>query len=262
MVILWLALLLLAVASAIPKTYNSRFSFAGFGWIFLSLYWFMQPGQYIGIQDYLNAFLVVVAALVSLFIAFMTFGFRDKGAIKTLVSLSRAVSVGGLVYFLFAEVELLNTGIISLVTDQTIWMVGKFGFPVSQVAWNQLSVNGLVVEVILACTSIESIALFTGLISSAAGAPLSRKFKAFMISVPVVYLLNIQRISFTASAYGLSWFGTPEASFHISEHIITKIGSMLALLLISYMVMKLLPEIADMIDGLWKMMSKQVQKVF
>jgi len=262
MVILWIALGLLAIASVSPKTYNTRFSFAGTGWIFLSLYWFMQPGRYIGIQDYFNAFLVVIAAFVSLFIAYITFRTGDRGEMSALISLSRAASVGGLIYFLFAEVEFLNTGIISLVTSQTMWVVESFGFPVVQVAWNQLAVNGLAVEIILACTAIESIALFTGLISSATGAPLSRKFKAFMISVPVVYLLNIQRISFTASAYGFAWFGTPEASFHISEHIITKIGSMLALLLISYMVLKILPEIADMIDGLWNMLRKQLQKVF
>jgi len=262
MVILWIALGLLAIASVSPKTYNTRFSFAGTGWIFLSLYWFMQPGHYIGIQDYFNAFLVVIAAFVSLFIAYITFMTRDPGEMGALISLSRAASVGGLIYFLFAEVQFLNTGIISLVTSQTIWMAESFGLPVVQVAWNQLAVNGLAVQVILACTAIESIALFTGLISSATGAPLSRKLKAFMISVPVVYLLNIQRISFTASAYGFAWFGTPETSFHISEHIITKIGSMMALLLISYMVLKILPEIADMIDGLWNMLRKQLQKVF
>jgi len=112
----------------------------------------------------------------------------------------------------------------------------------------------MVVEIILACTAIESIALFSGIISSAAGVSAAQKFRAFMISVPVVYILNLIRVSFTASAYGLSWFGTPDESFHISEHIITKAGSLLALFLISYMVFKILPEVSDMIDGVQKIM--------
>ena len=214
-------------------------------------------------RNYFNAFLFIVAAIISLFIAYITFQARDqKGdGYEAINSLSRAASVGGLIYFLFADVELLNTGIISLVTNQSIWIVEKFGFPVAQVAWNQLAVNGLAVEIILACTAIESIALFLGLISSARDAPNSRKFYAFMISVPVIYILNLIRVSFTASAYGFAWFGSPEESFHISEHIVTKAGSMAALLLISFMVLKTLPEVADMIDGVFKLLKIEFQKL-
>ncbi|MFA4935645.1 MAG: archaeosortase A [Candidatus Methanoperedens sp.] len=261
-VTLWFALGFLAIASVLPKHYNSRFLLGGLGWIFLSIYWFLQPPSYIEIQDYFNAFLVVVAAIISLFIAYITFQARDKKeeSYEVLISLSRAASVGGLIYFLFADVEFLNIGIISLVTNQTIWVVEKLGYPVAQVAWNQLAVGGLPVEIILACTAIESIALFTGLISSATRATLSQKFKAFMISVPVIYSLNLIRTSFTASAYGLAFFGTPEESFHITEHIIAKVGSMLALLVISYMILRMLPEVADMIDGTLKLLKTEFRK--
>jgi len=109
---------------------------------------------------------------------------------------------------MFAEVELLNTWIISTVTGQGIWLVEKFGFPVVQIAWNKLAVNGLPVEIILACTAIESIALFSGIISSATAQGLRKKLQVFMIAVPVIYVLNIIRVSFTASAYGLSCLAT------------------------------------------------------
>lgn len=262
-VTLWIALGLLAAASVLPKHYNFRFLFGSFGWIFLSIYWFLQPPSYIEIQDYFNAFLVVVAAMVSLFIAYITFQARDKkeGGQEVLISLSRAASVSGLIYFLFADVDFLYTWIISLVTNQTIWVVEKLGYPVAQVAWNQLAVNGLPVEIILACTAIESIALFAGLISSATDSPVSKKFKAFMISVPIIYSLNLIRTSFTASAYGLAFFGTPEESFHITEHIIAKVGSMIALLVISYMILRMLPEVADMIDGVIKMIRIEFRKL-
>jgi archaeosortase A (PGF-CTERM-specific) len=261
--ILWISLILLAVASILPKAHNSRFVFAGVGWIFLSIYWSLQTRTYFEIQDYVNVFLVIAAAVISLFIAYILFQARDKKetSYEVFISLSRAASVGGLLYFLFAEVGFLNTRIISTVTDQAIWVTGKFGFPVVQVAWNQLAVNGMPVEIILACTAIESIALFSGIISSATGAPAARKFKAFMISVPVIYILNLQRLAFTASAYGFSWFGTPDESFHISEHIITKAGSLLALLIISYMVLKILPEVSDMIDGVVKTMRIEFHRL-
>ena len=262
-VILWISLGLLVIASLLPKSINSRFIFGGSGWVFLSIYWSMQLGRYIELIDYVNIILVIAATAASLFIAHITFQAKNnnKSGYEVFISLSRAASVGGLIYFLFAEVEFLNTWIISAVTEQGIWLIEKFDFPVTNVAWNQLAVNGLVVEIILACTAIESIALFSGIISSATGATVARKLQAFMISVPVVYLLNIIRVSFTASAYGLSWFGTPDESFHISEHFITKAGSLLALLLISYMVLKTLPEVSDMIDGVVKMMKTEIRRL-
>lgn len=259
---LWIALGFLGIASVLPKSYNLRFTFGSFGWIFLSIYWFLQPPSYVEIRDYFNAVFVVVAAIVSLFIAYITFQARNnkEDGHEVFIPLSRAASVSGLIYFLFADVDILNTWIISLVTNQTIWVVEKIGYPVAQVAWNQLAVNGLPVEIILACTAIESIALFAGLISSATDSPVSKKFKAFMISVPVIYSLNLIRTSFTASAYGLAFFGTPDESFHITEHIIAKVGSMIALLVISYMILRMLPEVSDMIDGVIKMMKTEFKK--
>ena len=262
-VILWISLGLLVIASILPKSINSRFIFGGSGWIFLSIYWSMQLERYIELIDYVNIILIIAATVASLFIAHITFQAKDnnKNGYEVFISLSRAASVGGLIYFLFAEIGFLNTWIISTVTGQGIWLIERLGFPVVQVAWNELAVNGMVIEIILACTAIESIALFSGIISSAKGATTLRRLQAFMISVPVIYILNIIRVSFTASAYGFSWFGTPEESFHISEHIITKAGSLLALLLISYIVLKTLPEVSDMIDGVVKMMKMEIRRL-
>ena len=49
-------------------------------------------------------------------------------------------------------------------------------------------------------------------------------------------------------AYGWSWFG--EGSFDIAHNIIAKMGSTLALLVISYLVFLLLPELLSIIDEL------------
>ncbi|MCZ7384343.1 MAG: hypothetical protein O8C63_06280, partial [Candidatus Methanoperedens sp.] len=60
---------------------------------------------------------------------------------------------------------------------------------------------------------------------------------------------------------GFGWFGTPDESFHISEHIITKAGSLMALFLISYVVLKTLPEVLDMIDGVLKIMRIEFHRL-
>jgi archaeosortase A (PGF-CTERM-specific) len=180
---------------------------------------------------------------------------------EILISLTRAVSVSGIVYFMFVDIVFLNTWLISLVTGQVIWLLEKIGYPVVAIAWNRLAVNGHIVEIILACTGIESMALFFGLVLSAKKSMGSQKFKAFLISVPVIYILNLIRVSFTASAFGFAWFGSPEESFHIAEHMITKVGSTLALIGISYMVLKILPEVAELIDGLVMIMKTDLKKL-
>ena len=100
--------------------------------------------------------------------------------------------------------------------------------------------NGRSVEIILACTAIESIALFAGVILSVQ-APLGRRLAALAASTISIYLLNIVRNGFVLMAYGWSWFGSD--SFDIAHNIIAKAGSTGALLAISYLVFLLLPEL-------------------
>ena len=102
-------------------------------------------------------------------------------------------------------------------------------------------------EIILACTAIESIALFAGVILSVQ-APPGRRLAALAASTFSIYLLNIVRNGFVLMAYGWSWFG--EGSFDIAHNIIAKMGSTLALLVISYLVFLLLPELLSVIDEL------------
>jgi archaeosortase A (PGF-CTERM-specific) len=103
------------------------------------------------------------------------------------------------------------------------------------------------VQIILACTSIESIALFAGLILSVQ-APIGRRLVALAASTVSIYLLNIVRNGFVLMAYGGSWFGSE--SFEIAHNIIAKVGSTVALLAISYLVFLLLPELLSIIDEL------------
>ena len=265
-ILLWLALILLIAATVISARHSSRFIVGGLGWFFFSFHWFTLPPGYLELEDYFNIGLVILTGLLCLFIAYIIFRARNEMDDKNkrgeiLISLTRAVSVAGIIYFIFADIVFLNSWLISRVTDQVIWLLERIGYPVMAIAWNRLAVNGQIVEIILACTGIESMALFFGLVSSAKESQGSQKFKAFLISVPVIYMLNLIRVSFTASAYGFAWFGTPEESFHIAEHVITKMGSTLALIGISYIVLKILPEIADMIDGLVMIMKTDLKKL-
>ncbi len=257
--IIWLALGLLIAASFMPQN-MLKLAIAGAGWISLSVHWTLQWRHYFELGDYLNVLLTVLAAFFCLVIGIVLLR-KDRSllgninGISTMTSISMATTaaaVGGLSYFVFSEIPSMNEWIISTVTDQTIWLASIFGVMISRLDWNLVAVNGYRVEIILACTAIESIALFTGLIASV-NAPFRRLAPAFLVSVPVIYGLNLIRNVFVINAYGMTWFGDPETSFYIAHTLIAKTGSLIALFAIAYAVLKILPEIIDMIDGILNM---------
>jgi archaeosortase A (PGF-CTERM-specific) len=152
-----------------------------------------------------------------------------------------------MVYFPFAEIEPLQSGLIRLTTFITVQALQLISVPAIMQSPDIMTLSGRSVQIILACTSIESIALFAGLILSVQ-APIGRRLVALAASTVSIYLLNIVRNGFVLMAYGGNWFGSE--SFEIAHNIIAKVGSTVALLAISYLVFLLLPELLSIIDEL------------
>lgn len=276
--VLWLAVGLMIASSVIPRTLRVRKLIGGTGWCVFSIHWGYQPIHYFEIQDYANVGLTFLFALFCLLVAYIMlqeyrkgplilkndrevmhseFSIQVEGDSLDITSmLTSASALGALVYFPFANFPSLNTWIIGNVASQVTWALQYLGIPAYMKTWNMITLNGYTVEIILACTAIESIALFMGLIGSVR-APLSRLVPAFIVSVPVIYVLNLIRDIFVVIAYGEQWFGTD--SFIIAHNYIAKAGSGIALFLISYAVLKILPELLEMIDGLWVILSEELK---
>ncbi|HNX09022.1 MAG TPA: archaeosortase A [Methanothrix sp.] len=238
--LLWISLSLL-LASALARKSN----LAVLGWGIFAFFWLGQIDHYLTIDDYFNAVLFFAAGLLSFYMAWIM---AKRGfSANSYYWASYAASACGLIYFPFAEVQILQEDLIGITTLITAKTLQFFSVPVTLDAWNIISLNGHSVQIILACTAIESIALFAGLILSVQ-APLSRRLKALAASTASIYILNIIRNGFVLMAYGWSWFG--EGSFDIAHNVIAKLGSTIALLAISYLVFLLLPELLSTIDEL------------
>lgn len=238
--LLWIGLLLLLASALTRKSF-----IAVPGWAIFGIFWFFQPWHYLAIEDYFNAVLFLAAGFMSFYMAWVVMkkGFTSKAYFWA----SYAAAVCGIIYFPFAEIEPLQYALINFTTLVTVWALQLISVPVIMPSWNMMTLNGRSVEIILACTSIESIALFAGLILSVQ-APAGRKLAAIAASTISIYLLNIVRNGFVIMAYGWSWFGSD--SFEIAHNIIAKAGSVAALLAISYLVFLLLPELLTIIDEL------------
>lgn len=266
--VLWIAVALMVISSILPKRQTIRNLIGGLGWGFFSIHWVYQPIHYLVINDYANVVLTLTVAAFCLMLAHsMVKGyFKDHqnteltiGSTVNVTSMATsATAIGALFYFPFAQMPTLNTWIISEVTNQVMWMLNLLNYPALRESWDIVSLNGYRVQIILACTAIESIALFTGLIISV-NAPTKRLASAFLVSVPVIYGLNLIRDAFVIIAYGEQWFGAN--SFEIAHHMIAKAGSGVALFFIAYAVLKILPELLELIDGLWQLITERLHNV-
>ncbi|MCW3142179.1 MAG: archaeosortase A, partial [Methanophagales archaeon] len=142
-----------------------------------------------------------------------------------------------------------------------LFNVGVYMVPPSTIYTSTESFHDLnkPIEIILACTAIQSMVLFIGLIF-AVNAPMRRKLKAFFVSVPVIYGLNILRNVFVASAYFGQWFGSPLESFYIAHGVIARMGAMIALIVIAYAVFMILPEALDLVEDFFRFILKYPTK--
>ena len=226
------------------------------GWIVFSIERITRLPHYLEIADYFNS-VVVFFAFVFFFILGMVI-LTDKGDnLQIFIDITAFSALASLIYFPFAIDNSLGSWLISVTADLTVKLANLFGFGVYKYAENVLGLNNRYVEIILACTGIESMALFAGA-TLGIRAEFKRKILAFLISVPIIYFLNLLRNVFVITSFGYSWFG--ENSFYLAHHVISKILATLALILISLVVFRILPELADLIYSLKNVLESRLRR--
>ncbi|WP_135364054.1 archaeosortase A [Halosimplex halophilum] len=117
--------------------------------------------------------------------------------------------------------------------------------------------------IVIACTGIGSMAIFAGLIA-AVEAPLTRKLRALAVSLPVIYALNLGRNVMIAVGFGeqrfhlfpelvMSVFGLSDprqVSYIVIDRIVAQSLSVVALVGITYLVVRELPEVLTVVEDL------------
>ena len=254
--LLWVALLLFIVSSLLltKRSNNSSYVIGFIGWLFFAAHWATLPMYYVRISDFFNVILTILVAAFCAYVAFIMLINKDE----LTLTITKAAAIGGIFYFSFAEFSYLNYVLRKAVTVQTVAALNVLRIPAIQLGGNVVMLNNHSVEIILGCTGIESMALLLGIIACVS-APVANKLKAFFVSVPVVYILNIVRNGFVITASGYEWFGSSDYSFYLSHNVLAKFGSMAALVIISYLVFRILPELLDMMINVFTLLKGGVQ---
>ena len=253
-------------------------------WGLFALFWLvLVPHFAFTHKSYVEGALSIVAVPACLYAGYLLWNGRD-----TLFLLSRSTAIMGLIYLPFETIPALSLAgaripsprelLIEVVAAQTGFMMSLFGsnpeFVVGPQGYENtfefVTAGGhtLQFSVVLACTGLGSIAIFAGLIG-AVNAPLRRKLRGLAVAVPIIYGLNLVRTTFIGIAFGeqllhlypdivLMLFGASDkylVSWFISDRILSQLLAVVALVGVTYLVVRELPEILTIIEDVLYMVT-------
>jgi archaeosortase A (PGF-CTERM-specific) len=239
----------------------------GLGWLFFAFYCASEVFYYFTEGEYFDASVATIFLLFTLLLAALmvksTSVVSEKGDEDLFFTITKIALITAVFYFPFSEIPYFENLIIYATTKITATVLTLFNVGVYTVypssiysTTNSFHEVHKPIEIILACTAIQSIVLFIGLVFGVT-APLGRKLKAFLVSVPTIYALNIVRNVFVSAAYFGLWFGSPLQSFHIAHGIIARIFVMISLIAVAYAVFVILPETLNLIEDFFRVLFRK-----
>ena len=231
------------------------------GWFVFALYWAAQP-EYLYYKeggDVVNAVFCIIGVYFLSYLSYHEYlSFKRNEDVASLNFMAGATFFAGIIYFLILKIEFLSGILIKMVAEQTAFLMNLMGYDVGTGAIHYgMSVevpmyfNGHEsVQLVLACTGLQSMAVFIGVLA-ALNADKKRRIKAFIYTVPTIYVLNLIRN--VGVIYGMEEMGL---SFYMMHNVIGKAGSLIALIVLAFIVFELLPELYDNIMDLFNLTKR------
>jgi len=238
-------------------------------WIVFATYWSLQPEflYYKEDGDIANAILCILGVYFLFYISYHEYLNMKRGEnIHSLKFLAGSTFYAGMLYFTFKKINLLGGWLIKIVAQQSVFLLNLLGYN-AKVGSIIYGINTQVpvyfnghesVQLILACTGLQSMAVFIGVII-AIKSDFNKRIKAFLITVPTIYVLNLIRNA--GVIYGVEELGF---SFYFMHNVVGKIGSLIALIVIAFFVFDLLPELYDDIISIIKLYKRKgpIERLF
>jgi len=246
---------------SIPHVPISYEHISALGWFLLGVYWLTQIPDYLDISDYINAMICTAAFPFFTFIAYKEISMHSNGngtgseGSEGLRFLSRITIITLTGYTIISAVPIVEGSLEYFNAYIVAAFLTATGFPSKAGAmdlsgnspWirsNDLIISAPILHdghneilITLSCTAFFSILLFSAAIFSARE-PRRIKMKAFMLTIPVMFILNIIRMAMISY---LTYTETTSPEF--AHHILGKIGSLLALLFLAWVLLTFLPSL-------------------
>jgi len=236
------------------------------GWIFIVLSLFTLLPYYFAQNNFLYP--VMAALSVPFLVITIKYLLADDYRV---MQLSRAAAVAFLIYAPFEYIPALGDWLISVVVGQIVWILDALNYTITLPEWMIISRNSFRVEIILACTGIQSIAIMLG-VAAAVPTTIRQKILAFLIVAPTIYILNLLRNVFVIIAYTEQWFPYYPSiasngefgyeSFFWAHNVIAELLALIFLVIIAYGLFSLIPNLGKFADELYHLYSEEIRKAF
>lgn len=254
----------------LPKKVGHQISILG--WICLGLFWWIEVEYYILIKDPVNALICAAALPFFGYLAYHEYlSILWKESYEPLRWLAGMTVIAGGIYFFVERVPLIAGWLVHVVAEQSIWLLEIFGIestlgpidygegskyyrpgseneevrvPVEADAWKDPLAPS--VNIVLACTALQSMIIFVGGVVCTKASFRSR-LNGFLVTVPPIYLLNLIRNAVIIwLTYEHVW---GDDTFFWAHAVIGKGGSLVALVFLAIAIFHFLPEMQESILG-------------
>ena len=219
------------------------------GWGLFSSFWATMPSFLYFSEggDVFNAAVCVIGVYVLLYLAYHEWLSIQRNQYPTCLNwIAGGTFLAGIIYFTIENgiVPGLQEWLIENVAAQTTDVLRLFGIATSR-DHELIVYNNIPVMIIFACTAIQSMVLFIGMIGVLPRVRVSRRALGLLVTVIPIYFLNLIR-----NAGVVYMVGSGMASFELAHNVIGKIGSLLALIVLLFITFKIVPELYDEIIGI------------
>lgn len=246
-------------------TPNQTHSLTAASWIVFSVFWLNLIEHFlITQQSAIEGILTTIAVPGCLYIAYLSYTEQH-----TFEHLTTAIALMGVLYFPLTTLTAPRQFLVEAVTQQVNTILQTLGYEPT-IILDERGFHGTfeffhedrryLTRVLLACTGFGSLSIVLGVVF-AAPAALPQKLKATAIAAPVIWGLNLIRITFITLAQsfqwlqiGVDWFvmmGLDDpysVSYIIADRIIGQSLSLIALIAITYALIRIVPEITVVLD--------------
>jgi archaeosortase A (PGF-CTERM-specific) len=193
-----------------------------------------------------NFFYPALALLAVPFLAITVSRLLQKDPV--VLRLSTTAAVATLIFVPFATIPVLRDGLVGIVVNLVVLILGALGHYPAMYAWDVITENGFYNQIIPGCTGILAISLMTGIIAGVPGPAPGQRLLAFLVTIPTLFILNIFRVAIVFIAVSDRWFagfpdptGTGDANFFWAHNVIAEALAIIVLLLFLAALCRILP---------------------
>jgi len=218
-----------------------------FGWGLFAFFWSTQPNSlYFGEDgDIVNASVAAIGVFLLFYMAYHEWlSIKLKKNMNCLNWIAGVAAIAGFIYF-GIELTPLAMELRLIVAAQSGGLLNFFTGEVIVDGVN-ITYKQAYIELIFACTAVQSMVIFVGLILPLQNVSTKKKILGLIVTVIPVYFLNLVRnvvVTYLTGEFGPEFFSA-------AHNYIGKGGSIIVLILLLLIIIKIIPEVFDEILNL------------